>query len=92
VSALYPYVSHLLSKKQATLGKTPRVNIPMNNIHLHKTLVTHIINSENLCTADTAKAWDSIRMWKEATQQSYSYSLAGACVHNKTNFTFPPST
>jgi len=33
----------LLSKKQATLGKTLRVNTPTNNIHLHKTLVTQIL-------------------------------------------------
>jgi len=30
-------------------------------------------------------------MWKEATQQSYSYSLAVARVPTQTNFTFRPS-
>jgi len=50
------------------------------------------VNNEHLCRADTTKAWEQNHMWKEATQQSYSYSLAGARVQTKTDFTIPLST
>ena len=68
-SALYLYVSHPLSKKQATAGKPP-VEIPTNN--------------EHLCTADHRYKQKNINLiWRTGASALYPYSQAGARVQTE---------